>query len=195
MNNNLKLIEKYNTRYRHPETAVCALLVIDMQQYFAGMARPILGNVRSLLTLFRSKKLPVFFTRHGHKEPAKDGGMLFDWWGELIQFGSKNWEIMETVKPENGEKIFNKNRYSAFMGTDLDEVLQEKGVEELIICGVLSNCCCETTARDAFMHDYRVFFPADATATANEELHLASLKNLAFAFAHVVSTEFLLESL
>lgn len=53
----------------------------------------------------------------------------------------------------------------------------------------MTNCCCETTARDAFVHDYRVFFVADATATANRELHIASLKNLAFGFAHVIDTE------
>ncbi len=53
----------------------------------------------------------------------------------------------------------------------------------------------ETTARDAFMKDYRVFFVSDATATASEDLHLASLKNLAFGFAHVVDTKELCRSI
>jgi len=55
--------------------------------------------------------------------------------------------------------------------------------------GVPKTCCCETTARDAFIRDYRVFFVGDATATVNDELHLASLKNLGFGFAPVVSTD------
>jgi isochorismate hydrolase len=74
----------------------------------------------------------------------------------------------------------------------LDEWLHNNGVEDLIITGVLTNCCCETTARDAFVRDYRVFFVADATATVNEELHLSSLMNLAFGFAYIAQTQELL---
>jgi isochorismate hydrolase len=53
----------------------------------------------------------------------------------------------------------------------------------------MTNCCCETTARDAFVRDYRVFFVADATAAANEELHVASLRNLADEFAYIVTAK------
>ncbi|HSQ86804.1 MAG TPA: isochorismatase family protein [Desulfobacterales bacterium] len=81
------------------------------------------------------------------------------------------------------------NRYSVFQGTDLEERLRSGEIEELIITGVMTNCCCETTARDAFVKDFRVFFVSDATATANDELHIASLKNLAYGFAHIISTE------
>ena len=62
-------------------------------------------------------------------------------------------------------------------------------VTDLIITGVLTNVCCESTARDAFFRDFRVFFVADATATTEPELHTASLKNLAYAFAYVLTTE------
>lgn len=68
-------------------------------------------------------------------------------------------------------------------------MLTSCGFEEIIITGVMTNCCCETTARDVFMRDYRVFFASDATATVNEDLHLSTLKNLAFAFAHVLDAE------
>ena len=54
--------------------------------------------------------------------------------------------------------------------------------------------CCETTARDAFIRDYRVFFVADATAAANEELHVASLKNLAYGFAYIIDTKALCQT-
>jgi nicotinamidase-related amidase len=131
----------------------------------------------------------VLFTRHGHRDPARDGGMLRKWWGDLIRRGSRDWELLEGLGRAANEPIIDKNRYSAFFGTRLDARLRKKGIEDLIICGVMTNCCCETTARDAFVRDYRVFFVADATATANEELHEASLMNLAFGFAHVVRTE------
>ncbi|MBN1636074.1 MAG: isochorismatase family protein, partial [Deltaproteobacteria bacterium] len=93
------------------------------------------------------------------------------------------------------EIIIDKNRYSAFYETPLDEIFAENGVDEIIICGVLTNCCCETTARDAYVRDYRVFFVADATATINEDLHISSLKNLAYGFAHIVDTRVLCEYL
>jgi isochorismate hydrolase len=89
-------------------------------------------------------------------------------------------------------RVLQKKRYSAFIGTELDELLKSWQVEEVVICGVLTECCCETTARDAFCRDYRVFFVCDATATRDEVLHLSTLRNLAHAFAHVVSTEQLL---
>ena len=98
-------------------------------------------------------------------------------------------ELIKALQPENNDAILDKNRYNAFHGTDLDESLKSIKVEELIITGVLTNCCSETTTRDAFIRDYRVFFVGDATATVNDELHLASLNNLAFGFSHIVSTD------
>ncbi len=60
--------------------------------------------------------------------------------------------------------------------TDLDNILKENQIKDVIIVGVMTNCCGETTARDAFMYGYKVFFISDATATANEDLHLWALK-------------------
>ena len=60
-------------------------------------------------------------------------------------------------------------------------------VEDVVISGVMTNLCCESTARDAYFRDYRVFFPADGTGSISEEMHLASLLNLAFGFAYVTT--------
>ena len=92
-----------------------------------------------------------------------------------------------TAAPDDA--IVDKTPYSAFFGTDLEDKLRLEGVEDLIMCGVMTNLCCETTARDAFVRDYRVFFVADATAASNDDLHVASLKNLAYGFAYIVTTE------
>jgi len=115
--------------------------------------------------------------------------MLEKWWGDLIQYGSKDWELIKAIEPPDGDGILDKNRYSAFHETGLGDSLKSRKIEELVITGVLTNCCCETTARDAFVRDFRVFFVSDATATVDTDLHLASLKNLAFGFAHIVSTD------
>ncbi len=185
----LSQIDQYNIRNAFPKPGRCALLVIDMQRYFFSIATPILGNVLSIIETCRSKGIRIIFTRHGHRDVSKDGGMLAEWWGDQIDYGSKDWELIKALKPSNADVIIDKNRYSAFHGTGLDEILKSRKIDEIIITGVMTNCCCETTARDAFVRDYRVFFVSDATATVNDELHVASLKNLAFGFAYIVSTE------
>lgn len=91
--------------------------------------------------------------------------------------------------------VIDKNQYSAFFKTNLDEILKANHIEDVIITGVMTNCCCETTAREAFMYGYRVFFINDATSTFNEELHLATLKNLSFGFARVQNTQNLIEDM
>jgi isochorismate hydrolase len=182
-------IKQYNIRPRWSKSNRCTLLVIDMQQYFLPVATPILGNVLSLIETCRSKGMRVIFTRHGHKDISKDGGMLEKWWGDLIQYGSKDWVLINALNPPDGDGILDKNRYSAFHKTSLEDSLKSRKIEELIITGVLTNCCCETTAKDAFVRDFRVFFVSDATATVDTDLHLASLKNLAYGFAHIVSTD------
>jgi isochorismate hydrolase len=191
----LQEIKIYNTRTAWPNPAKSALLVIDLQEYFLPMLSPIIGNVLSLIESCRSKGIKIIYTRHGHKDPNEDGGMLLKWWGEVIIQGTAKWNLIKAINPLENEPIIDKNRYSAFLGTTLDETLKYRKIEDLIITGVMTNCCCETTARDAFMKDYRVFFISDATATMNEDLHLASLKNLAFGFAHVVDTKELCRSI
>lgn len=185
----LHQIDKYNIRQAWPVPGKAALLIIDMQFYFMALAQPIVNNVISLIDCFRANDGKILFTRHGHRDPKKDGGMLAKWWGELILYGSSDWELIDELPVHAGDTIIDKNRYSAFFSTRLDERLRAQGVEDLVICGVMTNCCCETTARDAFIRDYRVFFVGDATATANNELHVASLKNLAYGFAYIVNTK------
>jgi len=187
-NSYLTQIKDYNIRQEWPAPGKAALLVIDMQRYFTSVAQPIVNNVISIVECFRPNKGKILFTRHGHREPKTDGGMLGRWWGDLILYGSAEWELIDGLPLQSSDSIIDKNRYSAFLGTELDSLLQDTGIEDLIITGVLTNCCCETTARDAFMRDYRVFFVADATAAPTEELHLASLKNLAYGFAYIVTT-------
>ena len=184
----LTQIKDYNIRQAWPTPEKAALLVIDMQRYFNSIAQPIVDNVISLIECFRANKGKILFTRHGHRDPKTDGGMMARWWGDLISYGSEEWELIDELHVQAGDTIIDKKRYSAFFDTELDDLLRNAGIEDLVITGVLTNCCCETTARDAFMRDYRVFFVADATAAPAEELHLASLKNLAYGFAYVVTT-------
>jgi len=185
----IEAIRPYLVRPAMPEPGRSALLVIDMQRYFAGMASGIIKPLVSLIECCRDRGVPVIYTRHGHEDPAKDGGMLGQWWGDLIMAGSPEAEIIDELAPRGSDIIIPKKRYSGFYKTDLDSRLRAMGVEDLIIGGVMTNLCCETTARDAFVRDYRVFFLIDGTATADEELHIATLKNLAFGFAYLAAVE------
>jgi len=88
-----------------------------------------------------------------------------------------------------GEKVVLKHRYSAFYNTDLKTVLRCLRAGDLVVSGVMTNLCCESTSRDALYRDNRVFFPADANGSVTEDLHLASLSSLAFGFAYVTMSD------
>ncbi|XAR69531.1 hypothetical protein NMG60_11001157 [Bertholletia excelsa] len=177
---------KFEIRKRNPDPKSSVLLVIDMQNYFLSIAKPILPAIRTTIDLCRRSSIPVIFTRHNHKS-LSDAGMLGEWWNnDLIMDGTPEAELIPELAPEDGKEVVEKNTYSAFRGTRLEERLREMGVEEVIVAGVMTNLCCETTAREAFVRGFRVFFSTDATATSSKELHEATLKNLAYGFAYLV---------
>lgn len=113
----LNEIKQYNIRPAKPKPSRCALLVIDMQQYFLSIAAPIIGNVISIIEACRSVDIRTIFTRHGHRSISDDGGMLAQWWGDLIKYGSKDWELIKALKPSDIDGVIDKNRYSVFHGT------------------------------------------------------------------------------
>ncbi len=186
-----------------PDFKSSCLMVVDMQNFFLDPQSPtftpgglaILSNVARLIKSFRKKKLPVIYTTHVHKSKELDGGIMGWWWEGMIMENTKEAEVYPDLAPLPGEKVICKHRYSAFYNTDLEIVLRCLKVTDLVITGIMTNLCCESTARDAYFRDYRVFFLMDATGTVNEELHLATLKNLAFGFAYVTDTEQILRSL
>jgi nicotinamidase-related amidase len=172
------------------QPARSALLVIDVQEYFASLCSGILPAIRRAVELARSAGAHVLFTQHGHRPGAGDGGMLAEWWGDdLIMEGSAAHALLEGSGRQPADPVVAKRRYSAFFGTDLDDRLRAAGIEELVLAGVMTNLCVETTAREAFVRDYRVRVLRDATATASPALHWASLLNLAYGFAWVQSLE------
>ncbi len=180
-----------------------ALLVIDMQVFFLESQSPtftcgglaILPNVGRLVRAFRRAGRPVIFTRHVHHPNKLDAGIMEWWWEGMCLEGSPESEIHPDLKPLPDEKIVLKHRYSAFYNTDLETVLRCLKIEDIVISGVMTNLCCESTARDAYFRDYRVFFLADGTGTVEEEMHEASLMNLAFGFACVTPSQTILDAL
>ena len=199
----LKKIGPYNLHEYSLDARRAALIIIDMQNYFVQPGCPaflkagkaIIGNLRNLVEGFRKAGRPVLFTRHVHQSPELDGGLMSWWWGDLIMEGTEESAICDELLPEEGEKVIPKRRYSAFYNTDLETVLRCLGIRDLVISGVMTNVCCESTARDAYFRDYRVHFLADGTATSDEGLHLASLMNVSYAFARVTTVRRILHEL
>jgi nicotinamidase-related amidase len=188
--------KKYETRSRNPDPKTSLLLVIDVQNYFSSMVNPILPQLLTTIDLCRRSSIPVLFTRHNHKSPS-DYGMLGEWWdNDLVLDGTVEAELMPEIRRLAGQnEVVEKNTYSAFENTGLQERLVEMGVKEVIVTGVMTNLCCETTAREAFVKGFRVFFSTDATATLDLELHEATLKNLAYGFAYLVDCDRLQDGL
>ncbi|MEO0293024.1 MAG: isochorismatase family protein [candidate division WOR-3 bacterium] len=171
-----------------------ALLIIDMQEYFLNPASfayipasdAILPGVKKIISLYSQKGFPIIFTLHSNTK--RDAGLLTKWWSDLIWEGSSLSRIYKDLLCPEGI-IVKKNQYDAFYNTELEKILKEKRVYQLVIVGVLTNICCETTARSAFVRGFEVFFTIDGTATYNEDFHLATLKNLSYGFAVPVLLE------
>jgi isochorismate hydrolase len=167
-----------------------ALIVIDMQRYFLDKSShaylpdsaKILGNVRKLVNAYRARSLPIIYTRHAVAE-GEDTGAMGRWWKDVLREGDEMAEILSELMPADSDLVLRKNRYSAFVGTDLEKRLRGLSVTDLVITGVMTHLCCESTARDAFMKDFDVFVVIDGTASETEDLHVSSLKTLTAGFA------------
>lgn len=155
-----------------------ALLVLDAQRvytdeeselYCEGASQTI-DNINSLIQFMVKQEKMIVLVRHIHKIDGSDLGRLFDFGGEAeedfnFKEGSEEIEYDERlIIPANSLKI-KKTRYSAFAGTNLENILNENNIERVIICGFMTNFCCESTAREALDRDYYVDFIMDATGT------------------------------
>ncbi len=183
-----EIIRQFSAHQWAPEKGRTAVLLIDLQEYFRGIINPILENIVGLISAARKKKVPLFFTQHSH-DPGADHGMLSRWWSDLIIKGSNDSRLIQELNVKKVDCVIHKNTYSAFYETVLEKKLKDLGVTDLVIGGVMTNLCCETTARDAFVRNFRVFFLADGTSTISEEFHLSTLKNLGYGFATLLSCQ------
>lgn len=96
------------------------------------------------------------------------------------------------VTPEEGEVIIPKYRYSGFVSTYLDQYLRSNGIKTLVLTGLATNVCVESTARDGFMHDYHIIVPEDMTEGTSPEAKKWSLFNIGTFFGEVVDSKDLL---
>ena len=147
---------------------------------FVPSAPAILPNLQLLITNYRAANRPVIFTRHVNTDA--DAAMMSRWWRDVIRVDSPDSAISSALDTSAGV-IVEKSQYDAFHQTQLEDGLRSRGVEQVVITGVMTHLCCETTARSAFVRGFEVFFCVDGTATYTEELHRSSLLNLSHGFA------------
>lgn len=174
-----------------------ALLVIDMQNFFTPMTTPALPQIHTLIHHFHTHHLPIIYTQHGHPPADLTGppypNQLVRKWGPAgsIHRHSHDWELQPPIAAlaaEETEQPVQKNTYDAFVNTDLEARLRKAGVERVVVCGVMTDCCCDTTARSAFNRGWETWLVRDACGSASGAQHEAGLKGFGFAFGEVVGT-------
>lgn len=180
-----------------------ALIVVDMQRYFVDRdGRAFIDppahlkmNLRAVVDAFRCLDRPIIYTRHIHKT-AEPLGQMGRWWGGRLPLEYDcDAELSDDIGFLEGDLMIVKDRYSAFKGTELDIILKRKCAESAVICGVMTNLCVESTARDAFMLDLQPIIVEDACAANRSENHRASILNLSYGFAHIYTTDQLIAEL
>lgn len=189
-----------------PEKA--ALVVVDMQNSFckaegrvgaigldtSACQRVIDACVR-VLAWARAAGMPVIHTRYVYRPDYADGGVMVQSIMpqlaevEALRAGTADAEIVPELTPAAGEHIIDKNRPSAFFRTDLDALIDELGCRQLVVCGVTTNCCVESTVRDASHRDLEVFVVGDACAELDDERHRVSLRTMDMLFGDVLAID------
>ncbi len=190
-----EILELFNRR-SIPENInrKAALLILDMQDYFlqpdshayVPSADAIVGNIKKLSSTFENMSLPVFYTQHVNT-PGQ-AGMMEEWWDDLLTEDHLKKGLIKGIL--NSDFILiKKSQYDAFYKTELLKELQSRRITDVVITGVMTHLCCETTARSAFVNGFRVWFMLDATATYNLDFHMNSIKNLNHGFAYPILTK------
>jgi len=184
-----------------------ALLIIDMQNFFLPMTKTALPNIVKISKYFSDKGWPQYFTQHGHppsdfEEPITN--QLVRKWGKngSLHVNTPDWELIPTVqdlmKDDRGKGIKDlipKNTYDAFQGTQLEQKLRVEGIERVVIVGVMTDCCCDTTGRSAFCKGFETWLISDATGSVDKRQHEAGLVAWGFGFGEILKMEEVLSRL
>ena len=170
----------------------CALVVVDMQNAFASkggmldlagvdisLAKPIIEINRQLIEKARENGVKVIYLQYTYHSDLSDGGSNMspnyhkelglvlmrskpELKGKLLVKNTWDWQIVDELSPLEGDHVIEKSRYSGFTGTNLDNYLRGQGIQHLLFTGIATNICVESTARDAFFHEYWPIIVEDA---------------------------------
>jgi ureidoacrylate peracid hydrolase len=191
-----------------------ALVVVDMQNYFVKQghqsevpaAREIVPNINRLAAELRRRGGHVVWVRNGTNDTRESWSNYHNYLQsrdraerrlKSMDIGEDGYEFwhLNDMRPEDAQ--ITKKRYSAFIqgSSDIERHLRERGIDTLLIAGTATNVCCESTARDAMMLNFKVVMVADCLATHTDEEHNATLSNFYGQFGDVQTTDEAFESL
>jgi ureidoacrylate peracid hydrolase len=183
----------------------CAVLVVDVQNDFCAdggwysrnndpaMIQSMVPRLDVFLQKARSKGVLMVLIKTIYNEHVISPVMkekLVERGLDMAYCFEDTWGAdFYVVEPKPGDVVIVKERHSAFFRTELDTVLRHHGIKTVILTGVATNVCVESTARDAFAHDYYVVFLSDCTATFSTQLHEGALLNMETVFGIVTTSE------
>jgi ureidoacrylate peracid hydrolase len=183
-----------------------ALVNVDMQNCFvhgSPFSAPdglvVQERINRVAAACRAAGIVVIHTSHVLRPDDSNIGVL----GEvapivkegIIKKGSESAALHKGLVVDPRDILLEKPRFGAFHGTDLELILRSRGIDTIIVTGIATNVCCETTAREATVRDFRVFFLSDGTTTFDigdvsaAELKRASCATLGFIFAQVLNVD------
>jgi len=160
-----------------------ALIVIDMLNdfvcsdgalYIGDTAKHVIPEIQKKISKYRSDNRTVIFVGDAHDEDDRE----FEMFPKHCAAGSKGAEIHKDLRPKPDEIVVRKTRFSAFYGTNLDEILREKGLDTLELCGVCTNICILYTAADARMRNYNVIVDRRCVESFDRAAHEFALKEM-----------------
>jgi ureidoacrylate peracid hydrolase len=184
-----------------------ALVVVDMQNGFlkpdgfmanAGLnidqCIAAVAPNQKVIAACRDAKIPVIFTRYTLRPDYKDAGLLGAIYPALKEssamvVGTRDWEIIDELAPMSDDIIVDKQRYSAFYNTNLEVTLRALDVTLLVVTGVTTNICVESTVRDAFFRDFKVTVLEDCVGAVDEMMQQGPLHSFRYGFGDVMKSD------
>ena len=190
---------------------LAALVVVDVQNDFVSpkgsaakrdedvsSAVAMVPTLTHLIAEARRVGLTIVYIRTTHSEWTDTPSWIYrkSQQSALTTCREGTWgaELYEGISPLPSERVVIKHRYSAFINTDLNTVLKARGIQSVLVCGVATNVCVETTARDAYMFDYYVTMIEDCSAAYDPKLHLSTLENMRRHFGLVASANEIIDT-
>ena len=190
-----------------PSVDRTALLVVDMQNGFCrekgsadlagfdiAQCQAAIAPCVDLITAARAHSVPVIFTRLMWRDDYRDAGVIMHEVlpgaaeAKMCAAGTWDAELIDEMAPRPEDFIVDKNRYSAFYGTPLNSILTTQDIRQLVVCGVTTNICVESTVRDAAQRDFRTYIMRDATGEIAPERHEWALTTMGTRFGWVVDS-------